>query len=162
MATLTAWKFDTVLGADNAVQTLKSLQQQGLITLHDGAVVSWEHGKKKPRTSQLNDLKGAGALGGAFWGMLFGLIFFVPLLGAAIGAGLGAMTGALSDVGINDDFIRRSRDEVTEGTSALFLLTSDAVQDRVLEEFGAQRPTLIHSNLSGEEEGRLREVFQES
>lgn len=160
MATLTAWKFDSVLGADNAVETLKDLQKQGLITIHDAAVVSWEHGKKKPRTRQLNNLVGAGALGGMFWGMLFGLIFFIPLLGAAIGAAMGALSGSLMDVGIDDDFIKRSRDQITEGTSALFLLTSDAVQDRVREAFAGQEMTLIHSNLSGEQEARLREVFE--
>ena len=76
-------------------------------------------------------MTGAGALGGAFWGMLFGLIFFVPLLGMAIGAGMGALTGSMTDVGIDDAFIRRMRDEIQPGTSALFLLTSGAVVDKV-------------------------------
>ena len=61
-------------------------------------------------------------MGGSFWGLLFGLIFFVPLLGAAIGAATGALAGSLTDVGIDDAFINKVRDQVTPGTSALFVL----------------------------------------
>src|SRR5215213_7446959 len=111
-------------------------------------------GKSKPRTRQLNNLAGFGALDGAFWGMLFGLIFFVPLFGMAIGAAMGALAGHFTDVGIDDDFIKQVRDKVTEGTSALFLLTSGAVPDRVAEALQkqGQRFELITSNLSHEQE----------
>ena len=75
MATLTAWAFDTVDGAEQASQRLQALQSQELIKIQDAAVVSWEQGKKKPKTRQLSNMTAAGALGGTFWGMLFGLIF---------------------------------------------------------------------------------------
>ena len=159
MGTLTVWKFDTASGADDAAETLRGLATQHLITIHDAATVRWEEGKKKPKTRQLNNLAGAGALGGAFWGMLFGLIFFVPLLGAAIGAASGALAGSLSDVGIDDGFINRVRDEVTPGTSALFVMSSDAVMDKVREAFSSTRPELIFTNLSDEQENAIREVF---
>src|SRR4051794_18140329 len=115
MATLTVWRFDTPLGAERAEQTLESLGKQGLIKVHDAAIVSFPEGAKKPKTRQLRNMTGAGALGGAFWGLLFGLIFFVPLLGLAVGAGLGAMSGSLTDVGINDDFIKSMRESITPG-----------------------------------------------
>lgn len=159
MATLTVWKFATADGADSAVSTLQSLQKQQLINVHDAATVSWEPGAKKPKTRQLHNLVGGGAMGGMFWGMLFGLIFFVPLLGAAIGAAMGALSGSLADVGIDDDFIKRVRDEVTPGTSALFAMTSDAVLDKVHEAFGDHRAELIQTNLSDDQEKALREVF---
>jgi uncharacterized membrane protein len=100
-----------------------------------------------------------GALGGAFWGMLFGLIFFVPLLGMAVGAGIGALSGSLTDVGIDDKFIHRMRDEIKPGTSALFVLSSDAVIDKVKEAFEGQPMVLTETNLSHEEEDKLRGVF---
>src|SRR5512144_1825290 len=133
MSTLSVWRFDTSEGAEKAVETLGTLSAQQLITIHDAATVTWPEGAKKPKTRQLHNLAGAGALGGAFWGLLFGLLFLVPLLGAAIGAAAGALAGSLSDVDIDDDFIRRTREQVTPGTSALFVLTSDAVVDRVRE-----------------------------
>ncbi|HEY8546762.1 MAG TPA: DUF1269 domain-containing protein, partial [Acidimicrobiales bacterium] len=120
MGTLTVWKFEDPEGADKAVDILASLQKQAVITVHDAAIVRWDEGRRKPRTRQLNNLTGAGALGGAFWGLLFGLIFFVPLLGMAVGAAAGAITGSLTDVGIDDDFIASVREKVTPGTSALF------------------------------------------
>jgi uncharacterized membrane protein len=159
MATLTAWAFPTEDGAEQAVQRLQGLQAQQLITVQDAAVVSWAEGKKKPKTRQLNNLAGVGALGGAFWGMLFGLIFFVPLLGAAVGAAVGALTGSMADVGIDDRFIEGVKQKVTPGTSALFLLSSDAVVDRVREAFQGSHGHLIASNLSSEQETKLREVF---
>jgi len=116
VATLTVWKFPTPSGADQAEHTLEILQKQELVRVHDAAIVSWTEGAKKPKTRQLASTKGAGALGGAFWGLLFGLIFFVPLLGMAIGAGMGALAGSLADVGINDDFIKKVRAEITPGT----------------------------------------------
>jgi len=131
-----------------------------LITLEDAAVVSWPQGKKKPTTRQLHSTGGAGAMGGAFWGFLFGLIFFVPFLGAAIGAGMGALTGSMADVGIDDDFIRQVRDKVTEGTSALFALTSGATApDRVIDELRQYDFEIISTNLPEEQEQKLREAF---
>ncbi len=159
MATLTVWKFTTPQGAEQAEATLLDLQKQHLIRVHDAATVSWAEGRKKPKTRQLKSLIGGGALGGSFWGLLFGLIFFVPLLGVAIGAGLGALAGSMADVGIDDRFIREVRDQITPGTSALFVLTSDAVQDKVRDAFAGQRPELISTNLSNEQEAALRAAF---
>jgi uncharacterized membrane protein len=159
MATLTAWKFDTPQGADEALNKLEKLSRDYLINLHDAAVVSWEVGKKKPKTHEMHDTTKSGALGGAFWGMLFGLIFFVPFLGAAIGAASGALFGSMRDVGISDDFIQGVREKVTPGTSALFALTSGAVQDKVADAFQGIQAELIRTNLSDEQEARLREAF---
>ncbi|GAA1209673.1 DUF1269 domain-containing protein [Pseudonocardia alaniniphila] len=162
MATLTVWKFDTGDGAQNALTTLERLQKQELIRVVDAAVVTWPADRKKPRTQQLHNLTGAGALGGSFWGLLFGLIFFVPLLGLAVGAAVGALAGSLTDVGIDDDFIKKVRDKVTPGTSALFAMTQDAVTDRVVDAFHGTRAELISTNLSADQEAKLREAFSET
>lgn len=159
MGTLTVWKFDTAEGADAAERILLDLSKQQLITVADAAVVSWPEGKKKPKTRQASDMTGAGALGGSFWGLLFGLLFFVPLLGLAVGAAMGALAGSLSDVGISDNFIKEVRAKVTPGTSALFVMTSDAVEDRVVEAFNHAKPELLATNLSSEQEAKLREAF---
>jgi uncharacterized membrane protein len=159
-ATLTVWNFDTAEGADQDVTTLEGLARENIVTLHDAATVSWPEGKKKPKTHQLTSTARAGAMGGAFWGMLFGLIFFVPLLGAALGAATGALSGSLADVGIDDGFINKVRDQVTPGTSALFVMSSDAVMDKVRDAFAGHQPSdLIFTNLSEEQETALREVF---
>jgi len=162
MATLTVWKFASWDGANQAIATLEALAKQELIRVHDAASVSWQPEARRPKTRQLRNLTGAGAIGGMFWGMLFGMIFLMPLAGAAIGAASGALAGSLADVGIDDEFIKAARDQITPGTSALFLMSSDVVQDKVRDTFqatGLQKPQLIQSNLSDEQEAALREMF---
>ena len=163
MATLTVWRFDTADGADTASKMLQELAHDQVVVVHDAATVSWPAGEKKPRTQQLHSLTGTGAMGGSFWGLLFGLIFFVPLLGAAIGAASGALAGSLRDVGIDDSFINRVRDRVTPGTSALFLMSSDAVVDKVKDAFAGGAPSeLLFTHLTQDQEDALRQVFTES
>lgn len=161
MATLSVLKFDTPDGAEKFLSVLQSLQKQQLIDIQDAAIVTWPQGKKKPKTQQLHSMAGAGALGGAFWGLLFGLLFFIPFVGLAIGAAMGALAGHFSDYGIDDNFIKSARDKVTEGTSALFLLTSGAVVDKVVAAVKGQKFEIIQTNLSKEQEDKLRAAFSE-
>ena len=159
MATLSVLKFATAEGAEQMQTTLLTLQKQQLITIQDAAIVTWPQGAKQPKTKQLANLAGAGAMQGAFWGMLFGLIFFVPFFGLAIGAAMGALSGKFADYGIDDNFIKQTRDKVTEGTSALFLLTSGAVVDKVAEAVKGQPFEVISTNLPKEQEDQLRATF---
>ena len=161
MATLTAWKFEDATGAATALDILDELQRQELIHVLDGAWVTWPADRSKPATHQLGHSGAAGAIGGTFWGLLFGLIFFVPFLGMAVGAAVGALAGSLREVGIDEHFIEGVREQVTPGTSALFLLTEAAVIDKVQEAFAGLRPELVSSNLSSEQEAKLREAFGE-
>jgi uncharacterized membrane protein len=159
LATLTVFKFNNPDGAGQMLEKVQSLQKNLLIKVQDAAVVSWPQGRKAPKTKQAVNLAAMGALDGAFWGMLFGLIFFVPFFGLAIGAAMGALSGKMADYGINDEFIKKTREQVTEGTSALFLMTSDAVQDKVFAELKGMEFELIASNLTKEQEDSLRKAF---
>jgi uncharacterized membrane protein len=159
VATLTVWKFDDPGRADQIRDQVIALQKQELIKVHDAATVSWPEGAKKPRTTQAFSTTAAGAASGSFWGLLFGILFFVPFFGMAFGAAMGAMSGSMKDFGINDEFISDVRSKVTEGTSALFLLTSGAVADRVAGELDMTGAELVSTNLSVEDEDALRELF---
>ena len=161
MATLTVFKFDSPDGAEQMLNKIKTMQKMQLITLQDAAIVTWPEGRKAPKTQQLVNLAGVGAMQGAFWGMLFGMIFIVPFFGLAVGAAMGALSGKMADYGINDDFIKQTREQVTEGTSALFMMTGDAVQDKVLEELKGFEFELIASNMTKEQEDQLRAAFAE-
>jgi uncharacterized membrane protein len=159
MATITVFKFNNPYGAEQMLDKVKDMQKMELIKLQDAAIVTWPQGRKQPKTQQMMNLAGAGALNGAFWGMLFGLIFFVPFFGLVVGAAMGALAGKMVDYGISDDFIRDVRQKVTEGTSALFLLTSGAVMDRVKEQLKGMEFELIASNLTKEQENQLKATF---
>jgi uncharacterized membrane protein len=93
--------------------------------------------------------------------MLFGLIFFVPFFGMAVGAVMGALHGHFNKYGIDDDFIKSAQEKVTEGTSALFLMTSDAETDKVAEALKANNLNfeMFSTNLSKAQEQLLREEF---
>ena len=159
MATMTVWKFESASGAENALELLERLQKEALVQVDDAAYVYWPEGRRRPKTEQLHSLTGAGALGGSFWGLLFGLIFFVPLLGLAVGAAMGAMAGSMSDVGIDDDFIRRVRSQITPGTSALFVMSSDVVIGRVTHAFDGLEAELLQTNLDYYPEAKPRQAF---
>ena len=159
MNALTVLKFSTPEGAQEMLKKVYEMQNQELITVVDAATVTWPKGRKAPKTKQAVNLTGAGALDGAFWGMLFGLLFFVPLFGIAVGASMGALTGHFADYGIDDNFIKRIRTEVEPGTSALFLMTTNTVVDRVIDELKGRDFELISSNLTQEQEDELRSAF---
>lgn len=159
MATMTVLRFEhDHEGPDRVLGTLATLQKQGLITVLDAAKVT-RAPDGKVRVRQANNLVGAGALGGAFWGMLIGLLFFMPWMGLAIGSITGALSGKFSDYGIDDDFIKQVGEEITPGDGALFLLTTGAVRDKVADALAGETFDIIHTNLSDEDEARLREVF---
>jgi uncharacterized membrane protein len=144
--------------AKEALSVLGNLQKQELIKLSDAAtVVRKADGKVKVK--QAVDLVGAGALGGAFWGMLIGLIFLVPWLGLAIGAISGAIAGRFSDIGIDDKFIKEVGVTIEPGHSALFMLVEYMTDDRVLPELQKFHPTVLRTNLSAEDEEKLKAAF---
>jgi uncharacterized membrane protein len=67
----------------------------------------------------------------------------------------------MTHIGINEDFIKSIRSKVTEGTSALFLMTTDTVEDKVVEAMKQTKFELIASNMSKEDEDKLRTAFAE-
>jgi uncharacterized membrane protein len=161
VTTLTVWKFDDPDAAGSVRERLLDLQSREVITVHDAVVVSWPEGKKQPRTHQLASTAGIATAGGAFWGLLLGVIFFIPLIGLAFGAAMGALSGSLTDFGIDDEFVKQVRERVTPGTSALFLLSSDAVRDTIRSDLGDMSGELIATNLGVEDEAALKELFQD-
>jgi uncharacterized membrane protein len=158
-STLSVWAFDTSDGVERAVRALEELQRENPSVVLDHATVIWDQGKKKP-TARQGSRSGSAAFDGSFWGMLFGLIFFVPLLASAVGTASGGFAGSMADVGIDDRFVTRLRTRVTPGTSALFLMTSRAVLDRVRDLFSADGSSeLIYTRISEEQDSALHRVF---
>lgn len=158
MTDLIVLAFDNDRAAFEVRDKLIELQKQHLVRLADAAVaVRDRNGGLKIK--QIVDLTAQGALGGAFWGLLAGILFWMPSLGMAIGTVLGAISGALADYGVNDEFIYDVSRTIEPGQSALFLLVVEATMDRVIEEIGPWNPRVLRTNLSREQESRLRQAF---
>ena len=65
----------------------------------------------------------------------------------------------MSDIGIDDKFIKEVGTTIEPGHSALFLLVERMTEDRVLPELQKLRPTVLRTNLSAEDEEKLKAAF---
>jgi len=155
MSTLVVIGYDDMAKAEQVRQELVKLQKDYLIDLED-AVVATKDQRGKIRLNQALHTTAAGAISGGFWGTLIGLIFFNPLLGMAIGAGAGAISGALTDLGIDDKFMKELAATMTPGSSALFVLVRRATPDKVLEEIRGTGGKILKTSLSHDDESKLQ------
>lgn len=144
--------------AQQALVTLNQLSKEQLISLEDAAYVTRDM-DGKPKLHQTTSVTGAAATGGAFWGFLFGLIFFVPIFGLAVGAATGALAGKLTDLGIDDKFMKELGEQIKPGTAALFLLVRSATADKVVPEMAKLGGTVLKTSLTTEKENELREAL---
>jgi uncharacterized membrane protein len=140
---------------------LAKLQKEYLIDMEDVVVVTKDDAGKV-KLHQAVSLTAMGAVGGGFWGMLIGMLFLNPLLGAAVGAGAGALSGKLSDIGVNDDFMKELAANFKPGCSAIFILVRKATPDKVLD---ALKPfhgkgKVLQTSLNKDEETELRKVIE--
>lgn len=159
MSTLVVVSYPNLYQAEEVRLQLIKMQKEYLVELEDAAIaVKREDGKVK--LHQLFSLTGAGAVSGGFWGMLIGLIFLNPLLGAAVGAGAGAVSGALSDVGVNDKFMKDLAATMQPGSSVLFILFRSITLDKALDELHGTGGTVLQTSLSHEDEVRLRTALE--
>jgi uncharacterized membrane protein len=138
--------------------TLIKLQKEHLIELEDAAVIV-KNAEGKIKLNQAIDLTTAGAVSGGFWGLLIGTLFLSPLLGAAVGAAAGAASGALSDIGVDDKFMKSLGETLQPKTSALFVLVRKVTPDKVLEEIAPYGGTVLRTSLTKDEEAQLQEVL---
>lgn len=132
MADLVVIAFPDEAKAEEVRQKLISMQKEYLIELGD-AVIALKRPDGTVKLNQLFSTTAVGAASGAMWGTLIGLIFLMPLAGAAIGAASGALGGKLSDVGINDQFMKDCAKALHDGEAALFVLVRKVTGDKVLD-----------------------------
>lgn len=155
MTNLVVISFDDMHKAEEMRLKLLKMQKDYLVDLEDAAIaIKDEQGKVK--LNQIHNLTAAGAVAGGFWGTLIGLIFLNPLLGLAAGAGAGAVGGALTDIGVDDDFMKELAAGFKNGSSALFVLVRKVTPDKVLAELEGCGGKILQTSLSHEEEAKLQ------
>jgi len=155
MSTLVVIGYDDQFKADEVRLALLKMQKDYLIDLEDAVVAVKDH-KGKVRLHQAVNITAAGAVSGGFWGTLIGLLFLNPLLGMAVGATAGAVSGALTDVGINDKFMKDLAGTMKPGSSTLFVLVRTATPDKVLDEMKGTGGTVLKTSLSHDDEVKLQ------
>jgi uncharacterized membrane protein len=160
MSDLIAIAFDDESTAFDLRAELVRLQKDYLLEMEDVVVVTRDAGGAVKLHQPVN-LTAVGAAGGGFWGALIGLLFLNPLLGAAVGAGAGALSGALTDVGINDTFMKEAGQSLPPGGSAVFILSRKMTGDKVLDRLSAFRSKgrLLQTSLSSTDENAWKGLF---
>ena len=161
MSTLVVIGYDDPFRAEEVRLKLVKMQKDYLIDLED-AVVATKDKDGKVKLHQIFSTTKAGALTGGFWGTLVGLIFLNPLLGMAVGAASGAAAGALSDVGINDRFMKELAETMKPDSSVLFVLVRKATPDKVLEELKGTGGKILKTSLSHDDEAKLQAAIEAS
>jgi uncharacterized membrane protein len=159
MTAFTAWRFETPDGAAHAEAMLEDAQRDQLVKIFDHAIVSWPPGAEHPTTKHGHDDTWKGAGWGAFWGIMVGALATIPVLGLAAGAGLGALAKATERLGISEEQLLTIGRGITEGSSALFLVTESGDLDRLGERMRGVDMKLVETNLIGVEQEMLRETF---
>jgi uncharacterized membrane protein len=145
--------------AETVRETLIDLMKQHVIELEDAVVVTRDEGGKV-RLHQARQTATRGVAGGLLCGGLIGLLFLAPVLGMAIGAAAGGAAGALTDVGIDDTFMRELGRSLTPGGAALILLVHTVTPDKVLPHIQRFAGEVIQTSLDDETEGRLRDALR--
>ena len=159
MSTLVAIAYPDAQTAEQVRLELVGAAKEHLVVLQDAVVV--EHGPDgKIKLSQAMSTTGAGAAGGALWGGLIGLLFLAPFLGMAVGAASGALAGKMTDVGVDDNFLKQLGAKLEPGNAALIALGSTDARDKLIERVKPYGGHVIQTSLSTEEEERVRQAME--
>lgn len=158
MADLVAIAFPDEAKAEEVRQKLLTMQKEYLIELGD-AVIAIKRPDGSIKLNQLINTTAIGAASGAMWGTLIGLIFLMPLAGAAIGAASGAIGGKLSDIGIDDQFVKDCSKVLHNGEAALFVLIRKVTADKVLEGLRGVGGRIIQTSFDHTKEAALRDAL---
>jgi uncharacterized membrane protein len=155
MSELVVIAFPTEAKAEEVRQKLLAMQKEYLLEMSD-AVIAVKDAKGRIKLNQMLNTTAVGAVSGTFWGTLIGLIFLMPLAGAAIGAASGALGGALTDVGINDKWMKETAAAIQPGTAALFVLVRRVTADKVLERLKGEGGNVMKTSLDHTKEAALQ------
>lgn len=158
MSNLIAIAYEDVDRARSVIDALTELGVEHAITLDDAVIVE-RRLDDKIKLHQSQKPGAVGAVGGALWGGLIGLLFLAPFLGMAVGAASGGVAGALTDVGVDDDFLKHLGTDLQPGMAAVIVLVRESTPDKVLPRISPYGGRVIHSSLSDEAEAHLREAL---
>jgi uncharacterized membrane protein len=160
MSNLIAIAYPDVQTAEQVRATLGQLQTEKLIELEDMVVVTRDE-KGKVKLQQAASMGAAGAAGGALWGGLIGLLFLAPIFGMAVGAAAGGASGALTDIGVDDKFMKELGTHLDEGSAALIVLVRKSTPDKVLPRIKEYGGHVLQTSLNEEGEESLRTALGE-
>ena len=165
MTALTVWRYDTPFGAEAAAVRLKRLEERKVLTVHDAITIAWMPQAPKPVIGHLKHPTAASAGKRSVLGGLVGMLVLAPVAGAALGAGVASVSARLRKSGIDEEFVRELGEQLTPGSSALLVLSSDGDLDEVRpameRELERGDVVLLHAELSADAPAAMVEAMDE-
>ena len=165
MTTLTVWRYDTPFGAEAAAVRLKSLAERKVLVVHDAITIAWMQQAKEPVIGHLKHPTASSAGKGSVLGGLVGMLVLAPVAGAAVGAGVAAVKARLHKAGIDEKFVEELGAQLTPGSSALVVLSSDGkleeLRPALERELGRCDVVLLHAELSDDAPAAIVEAMDE-
>ena len=165
MTALTVWRYDTPFGAEAAAVRLKRLEELKVLTVHDAITIAWMPRAQEPVIGHLKHSTAASAGKGSVLGGLVGMLVLAPVAGAALGAGVASVSARLRKSGIDEEFVRELGEQLTPGSSALLVLSSDGDLDEVRpameRELDRGDVVLLHAELSADAPAAIVEAMDE-
>lgn len=158
MSELVVIAFDSEEKAEEVRERLLELQKTHIVRLED-AVVATKTEKGRIKLSQLASPATSGAIAGGFWGLLIGALFLAPHIGLLVGAASGGLAGALTDVGVDDDFMRDLGKVLEPGSAALCILIRKMTADKLLDELKGVGGEVLRTSLDHTKEQQLRDAL---
>lgn len=150
--------FDTMEDADKVHEALVEAKKQGRIQIDDAAVVvKDQEGKVHVKNQVSRGTWLSTGVGGAL-GLIIGGILF-PIGGLVMGLAGGALMGRLLDMGVDGKFVKQVGEEIKPGTSALFILASQADPTSSLAILREFKGRVIQTTLSTEAEENIRKAL---
>ena len=153
---LTAWVYDSPVGAAAGELRLRRLRQRGAVTLEEAATVTWVPGAHRPRTRPLQQTSSgpSSSVLDALCSCLWPAEPTPRLAGPEAAPGAARLTQHLADAGIDPAFLGEIRAAVAPGSSALLVLALDVDLDaiRAVIERGRARGdvVLLHTWLAAD------------
>jgi uncharacterized membrane protein len=150
--------FDTMDEAEQVHEALVKGKKEGLLKIKDAAVVVKDaEGKVHVKNQVAGGTWTAAGVGGLL-GLLLGTIFF-PVGGLILGLAGGALVGKFMDLGVDGKFVKQVGEELTPGSSALFVLVdgdNPSAEVAILRQFKGK---VLQTTLSSESEEAIRQAL---
>lgn len=119
--------FEDPLRAQEYLLAVSGLQSRDDIQLHDAVLISRDEDGRSHVRETTDVTPGQAGVGAGVWGLLLGTLFGGPIGGLIVGAasaGGGALFAKLVDSGVKDETIKKLRETVPPGRTAVALLVS--------------------------------------
>jgi uncharacterized membrane protein len=119
--------FEDALRAQEYLLAVSGLQARDDIQLHDAVIITRDQNGHSHVRETTDVTPGQAGVGAGVWGLLLGTLFGGPIGGLIVGAasaGGGALFAKLVDSGVKDETIKKLRETVPPGRTAVALLVS--------------------------------------